>query len=181
MAGLDLSGASTDMSAGCPAAWTATPSADPSIAVPANGGGVILHAAASGTQNYVCSSSDVDGGAGKSYSWTLVAPAATLADCAGAPIGMHSAPTGAAAPQWTNNDGSLVVGHKVAAFSPDANAIAWLLLAATSHSGPGVMSRVDYVQRLNTVGGLPSGACDADHVGATSDSSYTADYYFFGN
>ncbi|HEX6837802.1 MAG TPA: DUF3455 domain-containing protein [Polyangia bacterium] len=169
------------MSVGCPAEWTATPSADPSIALPANGGSLILHAAASGTQNYVCTSSDVDAGDGKSYSWTLVAPAATLADCAGSPIGMHSAPTGAANPQWTNNDGSVVVGHKVTSFTPDSTAIAWLLLAATSHSGDGIMSRVHYVQRLNSKGGLPSGACDATHVGATDDSFYTADYYFFGD
>jgi len=27
----------------------------------------------------------------------------------------------------------------------------------------------------------PCGVCDAAHVGATSDSFYTADYYFFGD
>jgi hypothetical protein len=177
----DPSGAGADMNAGCPAAWTATPSADASIAVPASGGAVLLHVLATGTQNYACRGTDVDAGDGKAYAWTLVAPAAQLADCGGAIIGMHSAPTGAAAPQWTNSDGSVVVGRRVAAYTPDAQAIPWLLLAASSHSDTGVMSRVTYVQRLHTSGGVASGTCDADHAGATSEIPYSADYYFFGN
>ncbi|MGZ4190444.1 MAG: DUF3455 domain-containing protein [Actinomycetota bacterium] len=163
----------------CPEGWTTAPTVDPSIALPADAGPMLLHVKAVGTQNYVCSGSDSDGGVAPTYAWTLVAPAADLDDCTGAVIGKHSAPTGAAAPQWTNNDGSAVVGQKVTSFTVDPNAIPWLLLAATSHPGSGVMSHVGYVQRLNTVGGKASGPCDVANVGATSDVPYTADYYFF--
>jgi len=123
---------------------------------------------------------DLDASAVGAYAWVLVAPAATLADCSGVAVGMHAAPSGAASPQWTNSDGSVVVGHKLASFTADASAIPWLLLGAASHTGAGVMSRVAYVQRVNTVGGKASDPCDATHVGATSNVPYGADYYFFG-
>jgi hypothetical protein len=87
----------------------------------------------------------------------------------------------ATSPQWTNDDGSMVEGRKVAAFAQDASAIPWLLLASVSHTGAGIMSRVKYVQRVNTVGGnAPTAGCSADTVGASTDVGYSADYYFFG-
>jgi hypothetical protein len=164
----------------CPTAWVTAPAVDSSIALPSGGGSVLLHAAASGTQNYLCSAEASDGGV-PAYSWTLVAPAATLADCHGATIGTHSAPSGAASPQWSSSDGSSVVGHRVAGFTADSAAIPWLLLAASSHTGTGIMSRVAYVQRVNTAGGKASAPCDAAHAGETSDVPYTADYFFLGN
>ena len=180
--GTDLTAAKNDMAAGCPAEWLLPPGVDPSIAVPADGSAVVLHARAVGTQNYVCMSANVDGGGGSAGpAWTLVAPAATLQDCAGATIGSHSAPSGATSPQWANDDGSVIVGRKTAAFAVGAAAIPWLLLSATSHSGTGITAtRVAYVQRLNTAGGVASDPCDVAHDGATSNVPYSADYYFFG-
>jgi hypothetical protein len=37
--------------------------------------------------------------------------------------------------------------------APDVGAVPWLLLRATSMSGPGQFSRVTYVQRVDTKGG----------------------------
>jgi len=61
------------------------------------------------------------------------------------------------------------------------SAIPWLLLGATSHGGEnGKMTQVTSIQRLSTVGGLaPATGCDADHVGATADVPYDADYFFY--
>jgi len=129
-----LSSAANNMGAECSAAWQAAPAVDPSIALPADAGALVLHVAASGTQNYACTMTPGDATTAPTYAFTLVAPAATLSDCNGVPIGDHSAPTGAAAPQWTNRDGSVIVGHRVAAYTADATAIPWLLLAASSHS-----------------------------------------------
>ncbi len=163
----------------CPASWSAPPAVDPSIAIP-DGESVVFHAAATGTQNYRCLGAVADGGADATFTWTLEFPAAELADCTGAKVGEHSAPNGASAPQWSNADGSVVVGHKTASFAHDASAIPWLLLSAVSHTGDGVMSRVDFVQRVNTVGGLPTEPCDVAHAGTDLAVPYTADYYFFG-
>ena len=59
--------------------------------------------------------------------------------------------------------------------SGGAGNIAWLLLQAVVTSpGP---ARTDYVQRLNTTGGVaPAGSCTP---GATTAVPYTADYFFW--
>ena len=47
-----------------------------------------------------------------------------------------------AGPTWQASDGSKVVGELVAKDAgPDPNAIPWLLLAAKSTQGPGVLAR----------------------------------------
>ena len=79
-----------------------------------------------------------------------------------------------------SKDGSKVVGSKLAAFTADPTAIPELLLTAVSHEGNGRMTKVTYVQRLDTVGGLaPADGCDTAHVGAVARSDYTATYYFY--
>jgi len=168
--------------AACPVAWTTAPTVDPVITLPADGGGVLLHAGAIGTQNYTCEQLAVDGGTG--YAWVFVGPEADLADCHAAKIGKHFASdAGATAPEWQTTDGTYVVGKKLAAFTPDggASAIPWLLIQETSNGGAGTLSKAGYVQRLNTDGGVaPAVTCDATNVGTTQKVSYTADYFFFG-
>jgi len=107
-----------------------------------------------------------------------VAPAATLFDDRGAPITTHFA-----GPTWQANDGSKVVGARVAG-ADVSGAIPWLLLrAASTTPGPGGGDRLTattYIQRVNTTGGLaPAGGCDATTVGAAANVPYTADYYFY--
>jgi hypothetical protein len=173
----------TNADAGCPTSWTVTPVVDGTLAVPADGGGVLLHAQGVGTQNYQCKSTSADGGV--TYAWTFVGPQADLNDCHGTKIGTHFASAaGATAPEWQQLDGTAVIGSKLAAETPDGGsaAIPWLLLQATSTTGTGTLSKTKFVQRLHTTNGLaPTAGCDATTVNTTQNVSYTADYYFYGN
>jgi hypothetical protein len=152
------------------------PTVPAALQVPA-GNMAYLVGHAQGTQNYACT-------AGTSGNvWTFTGPQATLSGDNGQVIAMHFAVPGTTPPQpeWQANDGSAVVGHKVAAATVDATAIPWLLLSAASTStGPGGgdrLSNTTYVQRVHTTGGLaPTTACN---VGDTANVPYTADYYFY--
>ncbi len=138
---------------------------------PPEGQTLVAEAHAKGFQIYTCKN---DGG---KYAWTLKGPDAELFDKAGKAVGRHFA-----GPTWEWSDKSQVIG-KVAASapSPDADSIPWLLLAATGHSGEGVLSKVTNIQRLNTKGGkAPAGGCDAAHEGRETRAAYTADYFFYG-
>lgn len=129
-----------------------------------------IEAFGKGVQIYTCKPSAA------TYAWTLKAPDATLSDAKGNVIGKHFA-----GPTWQANDGSAVVGESVnASPSPDAGAIPWLVLRATSHSGSGMMANVAYIVRSRTEGGTaPSDGCDAGHVNAEVRVSYSAVYSFF--
>lgn len=124
---------------------------------------------ASGVQKYTCAAT------GTGFAWTLVAPDADLFsnDCQ---VGTHYA-----GPTWEYRDGSTVVAARVAGATPEPTAIPWLLLTAASHGGEdGRMTDVTSIQRLSTTGGLaPATGCDANHVGATADVPYAADYFFY--
>lgn len=161
----------------CPTAWLDTPTVDAPIAVPPGNPRVVLHAAATGTQNYTCSPG-ADGGA---PAWSFIGPEATLSDCKGATLGKHFA-TDAGAPEWQLADGTYVVAHKVAA-SPKTGAVPWLLLAADGHGASGPLTTARFVQRVNTTGGVaPDAPCDASSLGAgrtVKKIPYTADYYFY--
>jgi hypothetical protein len=80
-------------------------------------------------------------------------------------------------PVWTSvSDGSSVTGTAVAN-SPVPDAIPELLLKSTGNRGPGLLSKVTYIQRLHTTGGVaPSGACTE---GVTASIPYTANYSFY--
>lgn len=141
------------------------------IAVPA-GEEVVLEAHATGSQIYVCQP-----GADGKFAWTLKAPDAELHDQSGGVIGHHFA-----GPAWSLSDGSEVTGKAAAKVdSPDPNAIPWLLVSSTGHSGNGVLSRVTRIQRIHTNGGLPPPAaeCTAAKQNVEVRSTYTADYYFY--
>jgi hypothetical protein len=147
---------------------------DPSLAVPA-GNRLAFALLGVGTQNYTCQATATGA------AWTFTAPDATLFDSCGKVAGHHFA-----GPTWQANDGSTVVGAKIAAFTVDPASIPWLLLQAksttpaTTNNGPGRMSDVTYVQRLETTGGLaPATGCDVDHIGDTADVDYTAKYFFY--
>lgn len=133
---------------------------------------VVLEAHATGSQIYVCQP-----GADGKFAWTLKAPDAELHDQSGGVIGHHFA-----GPAWNLSDGSEVTGKAVAKVdSPDPNAIPWLLVTSTGHSGNGVLSRVTRIQRIHTRGGLapPAAECDAAKQNVEVRSAYTADYYFY--
>jgi hypothetical protein len=153
------------------AATLTPPSVPDKIQVPA-GNVPFLVGRASGTQNYTCQLSS------SGYAWTLVAPSATLVDDKGKQIMTHYA-----GPTWQSKDGSTVVGARVDGVMVSPTAIPWLLLRATSKTqGPDgdVLTSTTYIHRVNTTGGLaPTSGCDASSLGAATNVTYTADYYFY--
>jgi hypothetical protein len=138
---------------------------------PPEGEKVILQAHAIGFQVYACQAA-----ADQKLAWTLKAPEAELFDANGKSIGKHHA-----GPTWIHMDGSEVVGKLAAKEdSPAAGAIPWLLLAAVSHSGNGILTNVTSIQRIHTEGGQPpASGCDTSHTGTETKSKYSADYYFY--
>jgi hypothetical protein len=137
---------------------------------PPEGARLVLEATGKGVQIYACQQTS------KGYRWKFVAPMATLFDARGQEIGRHFA-----GPTWTLRDGSAVVATVAAQVtSPDPHSIAWLLLKATSRHGPGVLSNVAFVRRIETEGGVaPPQDCDAGHAPEQERVPYTARYLFY--
>jgi hypothetical protein len=141
----------------------------PTLAVP-DGNRLAFYFDATGVQIYTCQA------AATGFAWTFQAPEALLFDRRGRAVIDHYA-----GPTWESlKDGSSVVATKVAGFTPDPSAIPELLLQASAHIGKGRLSRVTFIQRLETTGGLaPTTGCDAEHIGASARVDYTATYYFY--
>jgi hypothetical protein len=137
---------------------------------PPKGQELVLKAIGRGSQNYVC-----DQATGK---WTFRDPTATL-NRHGRAIGIHYA-----GPTWELFDGSRVTARaivNVPAPNPTKD-IPWLLLEATGHAGSGVLSTVDYIQRLHTRGGVaPNGGTCNPATDQTVGVPYTAVYRFFSD
>jgi hypothetical protein len=145
---------------------TSIPSA---IAVP-EGHTFAFWLTARGDQIYACK--PFEGG----HAWTLVAPDADLFG----PLGLLRVGLHYQGPTWESLDGSSVVAAKEAGVTVDETAIPWLLLRATGNTGKGLMSKVAYIQRIKTVGGLaPKTGCDAEHIEERSNVPYTATYVFY--
>jgi len=102
------------------------------------------------------------------------APSATIyADAGGnGAIASHFA-----GPTWQSNSGGSVVGTVANRCIPDAASIAWLSLTGIP-SGPGIFSKVNFIQRLNTVGGNPP-STPGSTIGQEAKIPYTADYLFY--
>jgi len=135
---------------------------------------LIMHAFASGVQIYKVTQSVTDPNV---YLWSFVAPSATLYYDANYSliIGTHYV-----GPTWETKSGSTVVGSVQVKSVQDITAVPWLLLGAVSNSPMGFFKKVNYIQRLNTVGGIaPTTGADADHLGQQDSIYYTADYYFY--
>ena len=146
-------------------------SAVPAALIPAEATHVVAALKASGTQIYICKR-DTD----NKLSWAFKAPSAELYDASGELIVTHSA-----GPTWAAADGSKINGEVLQqAPSPDQpGSIPLLLLRATHSVGPGLLSTVRYVQRLDTHGGAaPSGPCTQE--GQEGRSPYIAEYRFLG-
>jgi Protein of unknown function (DUF3455) len=141
-------------------------SAQTSLEPPA-GSRLLLQVDGVGVQVYACA----DAG------WTLVGPDAGLFDSTGRQVGTHFK-----GPGWKLADGSEVHAKVSASHaSPDAGAVAWLLLTVTEHAGTGTLSPATAVTRTDTKGGAaPSSGCDAAHRGAEVRMRYAAVYRFYG-
>src|ERR1700722_19156958 len=130
----------------------------------------ILTVTGKGMQIYLCQ----QGPSGAQ--WIFQAPEANLTDVSGNPAGTHSA-----GPAWNSKDGSAVKGVLlVKAPSSDPNSIPWLLLRASGASGTGIMSKVEFIRRSDTHGGVaPAAGCDALHINTSARVPYTATYTFY--
>jgi uncharacterized protein DUF3455 len=134
------------------------------IAAPGESVIVTLHA--EGAQVYDCKA-----GADGKLAWAFREPIATLL-LDGKTVGRHYA-----GPNWDHVDGSGVAGKAIAnAPGKTANDIPWLKLEVTARRGSGVLSNATTVQRINTVGGVMSGACDK--AGAFYSAPYATEYVF---
>jgi len=146
---------------------------DTSRIEPPVGNRAFFAAHAIGVQIYTCTATSTG------TAWTLLAPRATLYDEKGKVVATHFA-----GPTWEARDGSRVVGKRLDGITVDPSAIQWLLIKGDSWSVGADGDRLTattFVQRLNTTGGLPPAAdtCDAEAVGHTAESQYTADYTFW--
>ncbi len=165
--GVIASGCSTTKQTSPANQWLQPPQVPAKLNVP-EGNALIYHAKAKGTQIYVAKPSP-DG----KLAWTLKAPSADLFDQSGAKVGSHYA-----GPTWEIG-ASKIVGQKLES-SPADGSIDWLLLKAKSTEGTGVLSKVTYIQRVNTTAGKPPATVpDGTREGAESPVPYTAEYYFY--
>ena len=128
---------------------------------------------ARGVQIYVCR--PVQGEPAK-FEWALKAPEADLFDAQGRKVGRHFA-----GPTWELTDGGKVTGRvKAKADAPDGRGIPWLLLEAVQSGGTGIMSKVQSIQRLDTMGGKPPPEpAEQSKVGREIRVDYTATYKFY--
>jgi Protein of unknown function (DUF3455) len=137
---------------------------------PPEGQQLVLRAIGRGSQNYVCDQATAK--------WIFRDPTATL-NRHGRAIGIHYA-----GPTWELFDASRVkAAVKVNVSAPDPTKdIPWLLLQATEHAGSGVLSTVDYIQRLHTRGGVaPNGGTCDPASDQTVGVPYTAVYTFYSD
>jgi hypothetical protein len=107
--------------------------------------------------------------------WTFVEPSARLyvSRFLKWPVGTHYA-----GPTWEASGGSKVLGSVVRRCAPNANAIPWLLLSATSSTSYGLFKGITFIQRVGTVGGNAP-ATAGDSVGAIARVPYSTEYLFY--
>ncbi|MES1206429.1 MAG: DUF3455 domain-containing protein [Pseudomonadota bacterium] len=159
-------------------AWLTPPVVPAAIDVP-SGATVKVHDRGIGAQVYTClASTSGNGGAGGQASgppsW-VATPSAILYDATCTEVGTHQE-----GPSWTSGGGTIKGMKLQQADSSNAANIAWLLLKVTMGTTTGPFAGVTYVQRVNTVGGLPpSAACNSGSLNTQISVPYSADYYFF--
>jgi hypothetical protein len=152
------------------AAGICAPAAEASAELPAaiavTGETIVAAFHAVGAQIYECKIA-TDG----KLAWHFREPIATLLS-EGKTIGRHYA-----GPNWEHMDGSAVAGKTVGNAPGETPAdIPWLKLEVTDHRGAGTLSSVTTVQRINTQGGVVTGACE--QAGLYRSAPYAADYIF---
>jgi hypothetical protein len=107
----------------------------------------------------------------------LKAPLAKLLDADGKTIGSHFA-----GPTWKLENGGQVQGELVASRpSPEAGAVAWLLLRAKTGTATGSLADVALIRRTETHGGVTpeTGCASTADAGKTVRVPYTATYTFY--
>jgi Protein of unknown function (DUF3455) len=135
---------------------------------------LLLKTSAEGVQIYDCKASTTDV---NSFSYVFREPRADLFNESGQKIISHGR-----GPSWKFlEDGSTIIASMLArSTSPNPNSIPELSLQVNEKQGEGFFSNVNFIQRLDTVGGLaPSGLCNPIEV-PTVEVPYTSNYFFSG-
>ncbi|MGP9834116.1 DUF3455 domain-containing protein [Marinobacter sp. NSM] len=141
------------------------------IAVPAGHQRAMVGSVVNGTVTWLCAEND----AGK-YGWKFAGPSANLVDESGTQIGSYYGPPAT----WEALDGSKVTGKQLATAPAGPGNIPFQLVKATSDGPDGMMSEIEYIQRINLVGGAaPAIECTKTSEGRKFVSGYTADYIFW--
>ncbi len=111
---------------------------------------------------------------GSGYSWVYRLPEAELVDGSGKPLVRHGANF-----SFEHGDGSRLLGTIVKYDdAPDPKDLRWLLLSTRSF-GEGALSGITFVQRVNTVGGMPPSRCDASQQSRLLRVDFSADFVFY--
>ncbi|MEA3119503.1 MAG: hypothetical protein QOI13_2773 [Paraburkholderia sp.] len=140
----------------------------PSSLIPPGNTQPFLSTTATGVQVYSCEY-DKD----HQLAWTFQHPEATLYDSTGTAVIQHGA-----GPAWKRDDDGSTIKGKLIAQAPSVNAdsIPQLLLSANAVAS-GKLADVRFVQRIDTVGGVPaSKTCSKEHL--VGRFPYFAHYVF---
>lgn len=160
---------------GCsrPAQAPIQPTVDAGLKV-TDGSVLLLKATAKGVQIYTCKAA-ADDQSKFVFDAAHAEPDALLMNEAGDMVAHHYFdPRG---PAWEASDGSKIVGKKLEPVQVRTGTIPWLKLQTIAHEGTGPLSKVTFIQRLDTEGGVaPAGSCDAN---ARVRIPYKATYYFY--
>lgn len=111
---------------------------------------------------------------GSGYTWVYRLPEADLVDASGKALVRHGANF-----SFEHADGSRLLGTVVAFDDPpDPRNLRWLLLSTRSF-GDGVLSGITFVQRVDTIGGMPPPRCDAGQQSRLLRVDFSADFVFY--
>jgi hypothetical protein len=123
---------------------------------------------ATGAQIFRCEP-DKDG-----FRWVFRLPEAELRDARGQVVAHHGANY-----SFEHVDGSRLLGTIVGYDSaPSDDSVRWLLLRTQSF-GQGELEKVSYVQRIDTVGGMPPAQCQAEQVNQILRVPFSAKFIFY--
>jgi hypothetical protein len=124
--------------------------------------------AATGVQIFRCEP-DQNG-----FHWAYRLPEAELRDNSGHVLARHG--TGYS---FEHTDGSRLLGKIVAHDAADSSgSVPWLLLQTQSF-GQGEFEKINYVQRIDTQGGMPPAQCSADQVNQVLRVPFSANFVFY--
>jgi len=106
--------------------------------------------------------------------WTYRLPEAELRDTKGQLVMRHGVNL-----SFEHVDGSRLVGDIVDHVpSPSGDSLPWLLLK-TRVFGEGALEGISYVQRINTVGGMPPPSCESGQLSQVLRVPFSAEFVFF--
>jgi hypothetical protein len=111
---------------------------------------------------------------GTGYSWVFRLPEADLIDASGKAVIRHGANF-----SFEHVDGSRLLGSVVDFDdAPESNNLRWLLFSTRSF-GQGILTGVNYVQRVNTIGGMPPPRCEAGQQNRLLRVDFSAEFVFY--